>query len=98
MFDNYFFKSEKKPDKNVEVDPDEGEEGAGEVDLPLDVDRHVHPHQPLVGQQVRALAAEPQRRVDLLQESEHVHVVDFTPENNWFIYLFESGSDYNFFV
>ena len=80
------FKSENLPDENVKVDSDECEERAREVDLSLHVDRHVHADQPLVGQQVRALAAKAQRGVDLLQEREHVHVVDFAPEiNNEFV-------------
>ena len=71
----------KLPDEYVEVDPDQREEGAREVNLTLHVDRHVHPDQSLVGEKVRTLAAEPQRRVDLLQQSEHVHVVDLAPGN-----------------
>ena len=49
------------------------------MDFTLDVDRHVHPDQPLVGQQVRALAAEAEGWIDLLQQREHVHVVDLAP-------------------
>ena len=68
------------PDEDVEVDSDESEEGAREVDLPLHVDRHVHPDQAFVGQQVRAFAPETQGWVDLLQEGKHVHVMNLAPE------------------
>ena len=46
--------------------------------LALDVDGHVHAHQPLVGQQVRTLAAESQGRIDLFEKRKHIHVVDLS--------------------
>ena len=67
--------------EDLKVDPDEGEERGLEVDLPLLVHRHVHPDKALVGQEVRALAAEPERRVDLTEQRQQVGVVDQTPEN-----------------
>lgn len=51
--------------EDLQIDPDQGEEGGLEMDLSLLVDRHVHPDKTLVSQKVRALAAESQRRVDL---------------------------------
>ena len=53
------------PHEDLQVDPYEGEQGGLEVDFALLVHRHVHPHQPLVRQQVRAFAAKTQRRVNL---------------------------------
>ena len=64
------------PHEDLQVDPDEGEEGGLEVDLPLLVHRHVHPHQALVGQQVGALTPEPQGRIDLAEQGQQVRVVD----------------------
>ena len=67
------------PHEDLQVDPDEGEERGLEVDLPLLIHRHVHPDQALVGQQVRALAAEAQGRVYLSEEWQEVGVVDQAP-------------------
>ena len=53
------------PHEDLQVDPYEGEQGGLEVDFALLVHRHVHPHQPLVRQQVRAFAAKTQGRVNL---------------------------------
>ena len=55
---------------------DQGKEGGGEVDLPLGVHRHVHPDQLLVRQPVRALTAEAEGRVHVLQHVVHLGVVD----------------------
>ena len=46
------------------------------MDFSLYVYWHIHSDQPLVCQEVGALAPEPQRRVDLFQQRKHVHVVD----------------------
>ena len=53
------------PHEDLQVDPYEGEQGGLEVDFALLVHRHVHPHQPLVRQQIWAFAAKTQRRVNL---------------------------------
>ena len=53
------------PHEDLQVDPNEGEECGLEVDFALLVHRHVHPDEPLVGQQVGALRAETKGRVDL---------------------------------
>ena len=63
-------------DEDAEVDADEGEEGRSEVDLALLVDGHVHADETLVGEEVGALVAEAERGVDLLEQGEHVRVVD----------------------
>ena len=55
------------PHEDLQVDPDQGEERGLEVDLPLLVHRHVHPHQPFVRQQIRAFTAKTQRRVNLVK-------------------------------
>ncbi len=46
------------------------------ADLSLLVDRHVHPDEPLVGEEVRALAAEAEGRVYLSQQRQQVSVVN----------------------
>ena len=63
-------------DEDAEVDADEGEERRGEVNLALLVDGHVHADETLVGEEVGALVAEAERGVDLLEQGEHVRVVD----------------------
>ena len=60
------------PHEDLQVDPDQGEEGGLEVDLPLLVHRHVHPHQPLVRQQIRAFTAKTQRRVNLVKGKDFI--------------------------
>ena len=67
------------PHEDLQVDPDQGEERRLEVDLPLLVHRHVHPDQPLVGEQVRTLGPESQRRINLSQQRQEISVVDQTP-------------------
>ena len=64
---------------SLQVDPNEGEERRGEVDPTLVVDWHVHPDEALVRQQIGALGAEAERRIDLLQQREHLRVVNFAP-------------------
>ena len=66
----------RRPHLDAQVLPDQSEEGGGEVDLPLGVHRHVHPDQLLVRQPVRALAAEAEGRVHVLQHVVHLGVVD----------------------
>ena len=67
------------PHEDLQVDPDQGEERRLEVDLPLLVHRHVHPDQPLVGEQVRTLGPESQRRINLSQQRQEISVVDQAP-------------------
>ena len=66
--------------EDLQVYANQGEEGGLEVDLALLVDRHVHPDQPLVGQQVGALAAKAERRVDLPEQGQQVGVVHQAPD------------------
>ena len=66
--------------ENLQVDSDQGEQSAGEMHLAFHIYWHVHSYQPLVGQQVRAFAAKPKWRVDLLQQGKHVHVVYLAPK------------------
>ena len=68
-------------DPFLQVDSNEGEERRGEVDPALVVDGHVHSDEALVGEQVGALGTEAERRVDLLQQREHLRVVNLAPEN-----------------
>ena len=68
------------PHEDLQVDPDQGEQRRLEVDLPLLIHRHVHPDQPLVSQQIRALGAKAQGRIDLSQQREEVSVVNQAPE------------------
>ena len=37
------------PHEDLQVDPDQGEQGGLEVNLPLLIHRHIHPNQSLVG-------------------------------------------------
>lgn len=62
----------------AEIFPDKREQGRGKVDLPVHVDGHVHSYQFLVGQPIRTLVAEAQRRIHVLQHVVHLGVVDLT--------------------
>ena len=58
---------------------DEGEERGGEVDRAVVINGLVHADQLLEGESVRALAAEPEGRVHVLQHVVHLRVVDAAP-------------------
>lgn len=64
--------------ENLKVDSDQGKKCGGEMHLALYVNRHVHPDESLVSQQVRTLAAEAQGWIDLFEQSKHVHVMYFS--------------------
>ena len=68
------------PHINLQVIPDQGEQGGGEGHPSFFVDWHVHPDQPLVCHLVRTLFPKPKWRVDVLEYFQSLCVVDFTPE------------------
>lgn len=63
--------------ENLQVYSNQSKKGGGEMHLALYVNRHIHPHQSLVSQQVRTFAAEAQGWIDLFEQSKHVHVMYF---------------------
>ena len=69
----------RRPHLDAQVLPDQGEEGGGEVDLALVVQRHVHPNQLLVGQAIRAFGSEAQRGIHILEHVIHFGIVDPSP-------------------
>ncbi len=67
------------PHLDAQIFSDQREEGGGEVDHALVVDRLVHPDQLLESQTVGTLRAEAQRRIHVLQHVVHLSVVDPAP-------------------
>ena len=69
----------RRPHLDAQVLPDEREQGGGEVDHALVVDRLIHSDQLLESESVRALGPEAQRRIHVLQHVVHLRVVDPAP-------------------
>ena len=67
-------------EEDLEVDSHKSKQCGLEVHFALDVHRHVHSNQALVGQQIGTLATKSQGGIDLLEKGKHVHVVDLTTE------------------
>ena len=68
------------PHVDLQVVPDQGEQGRREGHPPFLVDWHVHSDQPLVRHLVRALFPKSKWRVDVLEYFQSLGVMDLTPE------------------
>ena len=71
---------------------DESKERRGEVNCPVLVYRLIHPDEFLESQSVWTLAAEPERRIHILQHVVHLGVVNPPSELEYFISLTVEGS------
>lgn len=63
---------------DIQILPDEGEEGRSEVDFTIVVDGHVHSNKFFVGEAIWTFVAEPQRWIHVLKHVVHFSVMDFT--------------------
>lgn len=75
---------------DVEVFPDQREQGRREADLALRVQRHVHADELLVGESVGTLVTKSQRRIHVFQHIIHLCIMYFTP-GRWTIQFSESS-------
>ena len=73
------------PHFDAEILSNQCEEGGGELNFTVRIDRHVHSYEFLIGQSIGAFVAEPQRRIHVFQHVVHFRVVDFTPKNRQMI-------------